>query len=191
MSVRIETCPKCGQSLQPTDKKCPKCRTEVMVRSFTSVAEMPPIMVNKYIAEYKKASAQNPDDKDLNISLGVCFMRLKKYDQALAAFEKAQPDNFDAPEPFFYAAVCRLGGKKPFLHTLPEIKKMEEDIEAANMIDEQPIHHYFLSYIKQDYYKRKFLRTSPTADEELQTAYDMGLSQGDIEAFHAMIGLQP
>ena len=47
---------------------------------------------------------------------------------------------------------------------------------------------YFMSYIKRDYFKRKFLNTTPTWEEYMQEAVDNGLTAADVEEFHAMVG---
>jgi tetratricopeptide (TPR) repeat protein len=85
---------------------------------------MPTPQVNKYMASYREAAEANPNNKDINTSIGLCFLRLKKYDQAIEFLVKAQADNFDDATPFFYAAVARLQGKKPFMHNRQEIDKM-------------------------------------------------------------------
>ena len=72
-------------------------------------------------------------------------------------FDKALENNFDNSEAFFYAAICRLGGKKAFIiKDRSIINKIEEYIQAALMIEELGIYYYFWAYIKYDYYKRKF-----------------------------------
>ena len=46
-----------------------------------------------------------------------------------------------------------------------------------------------LDYIKQDYYNRKFFKTSPTSEELYATAIQYGLTETDIQSFHSMIGM--
>jgi tetratricopeptide (TPR) repeat protein len=113
---------------------------------------------------------------------------LKKYDQALNYLEKAQADNFEDATPFFYAAVARLKGRKPFLLNRQEIDQIMTDIEAAMSIEPKAEQYYFMSYIKRDYFKRKFLNTTPSWEEYMQEAVDNGLSAADVEEFHAMVG---
>lgn len=159
-----------------------------MVKSFSTLQNMPLPKVNKYMATYRAAAAEHPDHNDINSSIGMCFLRLKKYDQAIEAFEKAQADNFEDATPFFYAAVARLKGRKPFLCSRTEIDAMETDINAALAIDPQPVHYYFLSYISRDYFKRKFLNHQPAWEDMMNEAVNNGLSPADIEEFHNMTG---
>lgn len=111
------------------------------------------------------------------------------YEKASASFEKAMEDNFDNPEPFFLAAVSLLRGKKPFVTLRPVIDKIEEYLNAAVMIEPRAVFYYFMSYIKQDYYNRKFFKTSPTSEELYATAIQYGLTETDIQSFHSMIGM--
>lgn len=120
----------------------------------------------------------------------MCYLKLKLYDKAAEAFERAMEDNFDNSETFFYAAICRLKGKKAFLASRADIDKIEEYIQAALMIEPKGIYYYFWAYIKQDYFARKSYKTSPTYQEVLATAQQAGLSNYDIEQLYAILGVQ-
>lgn len=135
MEVISIKCPNCGASVTTQSKKCEYCSSDILVKSFRSLTGMPLPQVNKYMASYKAAATAHPEHTDVNVSIGLCFLRLKKYEEAIKAFEKAQPDNFENAAPFFYAAVSRLKGRKPFLCSRAEINKMEEDLNAALSIE--------------------------------------------------------
>ena len=188
MEIISMKCPSCGASITTQTKQCDYCQSDILVKSFKNLAAMPLPQVNKYMAAYQAASAEHPDNNDINASVGLCFLRLKKYDQALNYLEKAQADNFEDATPFFYAAVARLKGRKPFLLNRQEIDQIMTDIEAAMSIDPKAEQYYFMSYIKRDYFKRKFLNTTPSWEEYMQEAVDNGLSAADVEEFHAMVG---
>jgi len=150
-------------------------------------------MVNKYANAYRQALSANPDDKTINNSLAMCYLKLKLYDRALVSFEKAMEDNFDNPETFFYAAVCLLGGKKAFLAQRPAIDKAQEYINAALMIEpSRGIFHYLLAYIKYDYFERKYYNTSPTWQEALDAALTAGdaPSAVDVEQLFNVLGVE-
>jgi len=105
----------------------------------------------------------------------------------LPAFEKAIEDNFDNSETFYYAAVCLLKGKKAFVSPRADIDKIKEYLNAAIMIEPRGIYHYFLAYIKYDYYERKYLNIKPNWSETLQTAVQTGLPQADVtQLFEAL-----
>ncbi|MBQ8903263.1 MAG: hypothetical protein IJY73_03050, partial [Oscillospiraceae bacterium] len=91
---------------------------------------------------------------------------------------------------FFYAAVCVLKGRKAFLVPRPEINKIEEYLNAAIMIEPRGIYYYFQAYIKNDYYNRKFFKTSPTWQEALAMAEQAGYSPYDAEQLFAILGVE-
>ena len=118
----------------------------------------------------------------------MCYLKLGMYDKAAEAFDKALESNFDNSEAFFYAAICQLGGKKAnVIKDRSVINKIEEYIKAALMIEELGIYYYFWAYIKYDYYKRKFLNTTPTWQELLDKAQQTGLSPTDVEQLYAIL----
>jgi tetratricopeptide (TPR) repeat protein len=187
--VHDTRCRSCGAAADIGQTKCPFCKQPVLISTFTSVYSMPMPMVNQYAATYREALQNEPEAKDLNNAVAMCYLKLKLYDKALAAFEKAIEDNFDNSETFFYAAICLLGGKKAFLAQRPEIDKIEEYINAALMIESRGIYHYFLAYIKYDYFGRKFFNTSPTYQEALESANTAGVSPLDIEQLYGILGV--
>lgn len=143
MSYKAErlVCPGCGFPIEPGMKECPAGHP-VSISTFNSVYDMPMPLVNRYANTYKKDLVDAPDDQELNHSLGICYLKLKLYDKALPAFEKAMEDNFDNSESFFYAAICLLQGKKAYLHQRPTIDKIIEYINAALMIEPKGIYYY-------------------------------------------------
>ena len=182
-------CPSCGAAVDTTWKTCKFCKQPVIISSFTSVYDMPMPMINQYANAYRQVLAQSPDDKEINNSIAMCYLKLKLYDKALNAFEKAMEDNFDNSETFFYAAICLLGGKKAFLAQRPEIDKIEEYINAALMMEPKGIYYYFQAYIKYDYFSRKSFNTSPTYQEALGMANGTGVSPHDIEQLYGILGV--
>lgn len=182
-------CPNCGATVDTGQKTCKFCKQPVIISTFNSVSEMPMPMLNQYANAYRQALAESPEDKNLNNSIAMCYLKLKLYDKALAAFEKAIEDNFDNSETFFYAAVCLLGGKKAFLAQRPVIDKIEEYINAALMIEPKGIYYYFWAYIKFDYFNRKSFNTSPTYQEALEKANGAGVSPHDIEQLYGILGV--
>lgn len=182
-------CPNCGASVKVDQQECDYCAQPIMISTFNSVYSMPMPQVNKYAGAYKKVLEQDPDNQMVNNSLAMCYLKLKNYEKALQAFERAMEDNFDNSETFFYAAICLLQGKKAFLHQRPTIDKIQEYINAALMIEPRGIYYYFLAYIKQDYFARKFLNTSPNYQEMLATAKRAGVSEYDISQLFSILGV--
>ena len=189
MKVTILECPNCGRSLSPNMKRCPACDSEIVITSFTSVYSMPMPSVNKYANAYRKALFENSNDQSLNNAIAMCYLKLKLYDKALPAFEKAMEDNFDNSETFFYAAICLLKGKKAFLTPRTDIDKIEEYINAACMIEPRGYYYLFAAYIKKDYFERKFLNTNPSSGELVKQAFDHGCSDIDKQQLFEIVGV--
>ena len=183
-------CPGCGNRVTTSQTVCEFCHGPITISTFNSVYSMPMPQVNQYAKVYRETLAQAPDDQILNTSLAMCYLKLKLYDKALVAFEKAIEDNFDNSETFFYAAVCLLKGKKAFLAMRTTINQIEEYIQAALMIEPKGIYYYFWAYIKYDYYSRKYLNTSPNWQEALGQAEQYGLSPFDIEQLYGVLGVE-
>ncbi len=183
-------CPGCGQPVSTGQNICEWCKGPIVITTFNSVASMPLPEINKYANSYKKALADYPDDKLLNTSIAMCYLRLKLYDKALDAFEKAIEDNFDNPETYFYAAISILKGKKAFLQQRQEINKIEEYIDAALMIEPRGIFYYFKAYIRYDYYKRKCYNVLPDYNELQEQAFNAGLSDIDIQQLFELLNVE-
>lgn len=183
-------CPSCGAPVNTQHKNCTYCGRQVIISSFTSVFDMPIADINKHAAVYRKALAEHPKDSALNNSIAMCYLKLKLFDKALSAFEKAIEDNFDNSETYFYAAVCLLNGKKAFLAARSAIDKIEEYISAAISLEPKGVFYYFWAYIKYDYFSRKSYNTSPTYQEALALATTAGVSSFDIEQLYGILGVQ-
>ena len=187
--VHDTSCRNCGATADIGQTKCLFCKSPVLISTFNSVYAMPLPMVNQYAAAYREALQNEPDAKDLNTGIAMCYLKLKLYDKALGAFEKAMEDNFDNSEAFFYAAICLLGGKKAYQAQRSVIDKIEDYINAALAIEPRGIYHYFWAYIKYDYFSRKSFNTSPTYQEALGNASSCGLSHYDAEQLFGILGV--
>jgi tetratricopeptide (TPR) repeat protein len=182
-------CPNCGAPADTGQSTCPYCRQPVIVSTFNSVHAMPLPLVNQYAGAYSSALGDNPDDPILRTAVAMCYLKLKLYDKASQAFERAVEGNFDNAEAFFYAAVASLGGKIPFVAPRAVIDRAVSYLEAANQIEPKGIHFYLLAYIKADFFERKRLNNPPSSGELLAAASRQGLSPFDVDQLWAILGL--
>jgi tetratricopeptide (TPR) repeat protein len=189
MQAKEVKCPGCGAPQAPENTTCKFCKQPVIISSFTSVADMPAPMLNKYVRGYTEALKDDPNQSKVQFSIGMCYLKLKIYDKARESFERAFEENFDDSEAYFYAAVCVLGGKKAFLCMRPQIDKIEEYIGAALSIEPKGIYYYLWAYIRYDYYSRKSFRISPNYIEVLEMAKTARLSPHDIDQLYKVLGV--
>jgi tetratricopeptide (TPR) repeat protein len=187
-------CGACGQYIEAAQlingERCPVCDEPARIKHYQTVAAMPLPQVNKYVASFQAQIAESPKDAVLNKSLAFCFLKLKLYDKALPFFEKAMEGNFSDPEPYFYAAICLLKGKKAFVAMRPEIDKIENYLDAALSLEQRGIFYYFQAYIKYDYYSRKCFKTRPAWQEVLTTARNTGITAEDVTDFYQITGIE-
>ena len=183
-------CPGCNAPVTTGMSVCEYCGSPVAISTFNSVIDLPGPKLQQLTRGYQNNLRDNPDDPTLNFSIGMIYLKLKKFEEAAKAFEKAIEDNFDNSEAYFYAAISMLGGKKPFLLLRPAINKIVENLNAANMIEPRGIYYYMLAYIKQDYFARKFLNVTPNYQQELAQAKALGVSNIDIDMVFTACGLQ-
>lgn len=189
MDVITLRCPSCSASVSTEQKMCEYCGNHIIIQSYQQVIKMPLLQVNKYATSYRKTLEEHPDNPEVNTSIGTCYLRLNLYDKALASFEKAMQDNFEDAEPYYLAAVSLLQGKKAFVAQRIVIDKAVEYLNAANMIEPKALYYYFLAYIKQDYFDRKYLNTSPNYKELLQMAADAGMTEGEADSFFELLSV--
>lgn len=181
-------CPGCNQPTSSDQKQCKFCKRPIVIQ-HTDIPSMTMPELAKYMQTYRSVSLANPEHKSINASLALCYMKMKLYDKALEVLNKIMNDNVDNPDIFFYVAVCCLKDKKPFLHQRSEIDMMIDNLGAANSIEMRPIHYLLLSYIRKDYFDRKFLKTSPSWEDELGMAIAMGATQSTANELSTFLGL--
>lgn len=190
MECTVIECPGCGNRVEIDTKKCPYCRKPIIISAFDSVRSLNFIETSKYISSYKKALNDDPNNKAVNLSIAMCFLKLKQYDRAQAAFNKAIEDNFENSEAYFYAAVSSFNGKKAFLAQRPIIDKALENVKTAMMIEPRGIYALLTAYIKYDYFFRKSYSVAPDYRAELATAKQIGYSVADAASLFELLGVE-
>jgi tetratricopeptide (TPR) repeat protein len=189
MQVIDLNCSGCGGSLTPDMTSCKYCGRAIVISSFNTLSALNPLQLKamaKSIEQGNCATALSENGADgnegnANFALGGCYLKLALYDKALEKFENAIDEEYNNSEVYFYAAASLLKGKKAFLTPMANIKKAIEYTEAALMLENRGIYHYFLAYIKYDFYSRKYLKIAPSWQEEYTEACNIGTSESDIQ----------
>lgn len=189
MEAIILKCPNCGAAVEKGQGKCHYCKKPVVIQSYGDMDGLSVLQLNKYAAAYRKTLAEIPENREVKTAIGMCYLKLNMYDKAVEAFEKAMQDNFEDSRPYYWAAVALLQGKKAFVAQRAVIDKVLEYLEAAAMIEPKAIYYYFQAYVKQDYFERKYLNTTPHYQELLQMSLDAGMTEEEADAFFEMLGV--
>ena len=87
-------------------------------------------------------------------------------------------------------AVCHLRGKKPFQCQRSDIDAAIKYVNAANSLQPNAMNHLLLSYIKQDYFERKYLQVSPSWRDELEAAESYGANEDTVKELCAALNVQ-
>lgn len=115
------------------------------------------------------------------------FLNLGLYPQVSILCEKAIMENPMDSDAYFYSAVSMLSGKRPFLLDRATIQKIEEYLSIAITLRNDAVYHYFLAYIKLDYYHRKMLRAVPDYRTELQQALELSITEEEVTALFKLL----
>ena len=133
---------------------------------------------------------QKNTEDDSQLKAGVRFLTTKMYAQAQACFEKAIQENLSDPEAYFYAAIAKLEGKRPFLASRTAISDIERYIEAALMYGERGVYYYFYAYVKYDYYEKKMLKSKPLFADLLAKAKELGVDDAESKELFTLTNTQ-
>lgn len=188
--VIVKVCPSCGAPVEITSNICDYCGAAYYIQSIHSLVAVDKKGITKYIELYKKKLAERASDSEAAKALGICYVKLSMYDFALKKFKDLIEESLDDSDIYFYASICLMKGKRPFLVPLKSIKEIEVYLEAASMISPgNPSYYYAQGLIKQDYYERKFLKTMPTANDLFSEAMDYNLTDVDKQTVTTLLNI--
>jgi tetratricopeptide (TPR) repeat protein len=170
---------------------CRYCGRQVIVSSMSGLADLLPGDLKAHVRTYHEAMRSEPRNPGIALSLGMCYLRLGLYDQALQRFEAAIDDDLENSETYFYAAVTLLCGKKAFLAPLATIRAAEAYIDTALRLEERGVYSYLLAYLRYDYYERKSLNCSPSWTVLLQQAVAHHVTNEDVRLLFELLRVDP
>lgn len=131
-----------------------------------------------------------PSEKESEeLKNGVRFLSRKMYAQASACFEREICNNMSSPEAYFYAAVAKLDGKRPFLASRSAIGEIEKYIDSAIAYGERALYYYFYAYVKNDHYESKMLKTTPSSAELLRLSISLGITEAEKTELFDLLGV--
>lgn len=181
LETSILECPNCGGTITLTARVCDYCRSPIVIRRTQDIGRKNPTEVNKYIQLYrtflKEKTGENVET--LN-ALGICLLKHGTYTEAAKYFEKAVSLVPDDGEPFYYLALAMLGKKRPYRHTLTEIKQIVQHLESALTYSYEGKYYYLLYLIQKDFYEKKRLRNGKNSEDLKADAVINEVDDADI-----------
>lgn len=137
-----------------------------------------------YAAEAPAAAAAR------HFAVGLECLRRGRHGEAVAEFAHALAGDPSNPDAYHLAAVAQLGGRKAFLASLQCIRETEGLIHAALGLEDRGEFHYFLAYIRYDYYARKFLRPPAPWQLSFDAAWNKGLTHTQIDSLFTLLSVE-
>ena len=179
VSVVNLKCSNCGAPLAESMSRCPSCDQPVVIKKFSSLLGLASTDLNmrwRLLNNETVGGRNGALTSGADFTIGCCLLRLKMFDRALLSLGRVVTSDPYNVEALFCMAVAGLKGRRPFQVPLADIRKIQECLDAALLIDERAIFRYFLAYLKYDFYERHFLRVVPNWQQELQASIVLGLS---------------
>lgn len=192
MALAAETleCPNCGASIERQQKICSYCQSPVFVRRTGDISSVKAKDLNKYVQFYKNYMQQaNGENAEVHTALGICLLEKNAYNEAIKHLEKAAELMPETGECFYYLALARLQCKRPYMQTLPVIKKVVEYLDTALEYEEMGKYYYLLYLIQKDFYEKKRLRNNRDSDELLELATENEVDDLDKSECEKYCGL--
>jgi tetratricopeptide (TPR) repeat protein len=137
------------------------------ITTLEELDQMDPAKKREILARYQEQVRDFPERAQVHLALGLSYLDLRLYDQALASLKQALGKGSHEAGLYFYIALASLGGKQPRVLTLARIKEIESYLEAAIRSGAGPEAKILWAIIKYDYYRANGLRVPPPSIDEL------------------------
>ena len=170
-SKDVVECPNCGAITSAQKKICDYCHTTIFISRIQEVEDKRPEELNRYIQFYKKRLRNSKGESvETFTALGICLLKRNAYDEAIQNLETALNLLPEDGESHYFLTLAIMRKKRPYLHTLKEIKKVVEYLETALTYTTSGKYYYLLYLIQKDFYDKKRLRNGKTAQDLLEKA---------------------
>ncbi len=137
------------------------------ITTLAELDQMDPAKKRDLLARYQSQVRDFPDQAQVHFALGLSYLDLRLYDQALSSLKQALGKGSQEAGLYFYIALASLGGKQPRVLTFTKVKEVESYLEAAVRSGAGPEAQLLWAIIKYDYYRANGLRVPPPSIEDL------------------------
>jgi len=154
-----------------------------------------PIITNSSVGSVISNSTVNlgPDPDELarkHFAAGRRHLDLGDYSAAVEDFRLARSYDAENPDAYFLGAVAMLGGQMAFRASLGCIREIERLIQSAIKLEDRAVFHYFLAYVRYDYYERKSLRPPASWQASFMDACGRHLTQAQIDSLFRWLSVE-
>jgi nucleoside phosphorylase len=184
-------CPHCNLSLTNLSGLCESCQTNYYVTSINDIIKTCNNSSNvlKYIKFYDSIIRFENEEPNVHISIGLCYLYLHNYKNALTYFESAIKLYLDNGDAHFYAAIAVLDGKRPFCVSRSLVLKASDYLGMAMTLSERGIYYYLKSLIVADYYEKKHLNCSLSSVNLNKESISKGITEEEMAEVKMLLSL--
>jgi len=153
--ILVNACPNCGANVSGDADVCEFCGSSYTIKNLSALAKMDRSIKLKYITEYNKVLTDNAGNIPIAVSLALCHIDAQNYEFALNLLKKLADNDCQDPNVFYYVSLAMLDGKKPRLHHIDRIRKVESYLKSAQYLSGGTFGLYYIlqAAIKRDYYE--------------------------------------
>jgi tetratricopeptide (TPR) repeat protein len=185
----------------PAETRAPGCEAvthpgwQEVLRQKTSLSVLGRLSkegIRRLLDHYKSTIAKSPADGEAHYGLALCYLQLGLHDLATKNFKRTlelMPDYADA---YYYYGIALVRGRTPRLLSLNEVRLIEQYLETALQLDDQPAKYYYLAAIlKFEYYlSNGLICRPPSLDELLLAAEDKEHDPWEVERLLDLVPLR-
>lgn len=181
LSASTLECPNCGARILPQARVCDYCHSAIIVRRIQEVGNKDEETLNRYVKLYKNSlKKDNGESVETLTALAICLLKRGAYDESIGTLKKAVSLLPEDGESHYLLALALMRKKRPYRHTLKEIKKIVEYLETALTYSTSGKYYYLLYLIQNDFYDQKRLKNGKNSQELLTEAVNNEVDDEEI-----------
>jgi tetratricopeptide (TPR) repeat protein len=150
-----------------------RSKDDIAAISYCVLKTASKIQVRQLLDHNKGLAREHPDDAMAYLNIGLLYLHLKIYAEAIKAFKKViclSPETADA---YYYHSLAESRGRRLKELQPEEIASVESHLSHAIAIDNEPaVYYYYYGILKYDYYFANSRPShSPGYDQLFRQAY--------------------
>jgi tetratricopeptide (TPR) repeat protein len=166
-SVIILQCGGCGAALDPKCLQCDFCSSKNVFLQNRSINDLNSLTKKKYVDYFKNKLIQNSNDHEVLFNLGLFYLSMKLYDLSVDTFLKALEVSPNESENYFYLAISKIKGRRPFSIPNKEIKEIYKLCITSLELDTKPKYLILTSLLYYDHFIQNGLIAPKTEYDDL------------------------